>query len=238
MRQSNTLINFVLGGCLALLLVGQAHATKMYKIVDEKGRVTFSQFPPTQENAKPNQTVETQTIDAKTETSVTVEGADQYCGDIRLPRMREDEEWYFSEVNSQKRYWKKELEREQRYLNKQQRNYSKYSNSNYRIESMKEKGESIRNLRCAINWASTHKEDIDQAKGQREDELGRLQVSLEVVNNRRDDNCGKKPLYDPADTDNRQRLKSWSKCNKSYKYHIRKLERLIRTEKDKLVYLK
>lgn len=234
MKLSNTLITTALTACLTLLFVGQAQAAKMYKIVDAKGNVTFSQFPPPKDTVKADTKVETKTVNAQSETSVSVEGAFQYCGDIKLPRLREDRDWYLSEISNRKKYWKKDLDREQKYLNKQTRNYNKYSNSSYRLESMGKKGKKIRDLRCAINWASSHKDDISQVRGKRSDKLGSLQGKLDTLNGRRDDSCGTKPEYDPTEATNKKRLKSWSQCNKSYKYDIRKLERMIRTESNKL----
>ncbi|MCP5162421.1 MAG: DUF4124 domain-containing protein [Hahellaceae bacterium] len=228
---------------LSFLLVGLAAPTfaqKMYKIVDAQGNVTFSQFPPaTVTQQEQNLTIEKKDLSAEGETKVSTKGVYQYCGNIQLPNMLDNKSYFYSRIASQEASWEKQLGYKQKELDRLQKAYTQnhYYQKNQTASHLNrnnELGQQMRDLRCALNWAQSQKE---QAAGQFEKsnaEVERLKSSLAKVESQMISQCGEEPIYEPSDPDNKNLRKKWKKCSKDYQKDITQLERLIRDESRKI----
>ena len=244
--QDNLMKLKALFACIVLsLLTSDLFAGKLYKIVDENGNVTFSQYPPaTQEKAK-GLTIEEKKVRNESETTLVVKGETEFCGKIQLPRQRERKEYFFSEIANRMKYWEQDLERKEGQLRKNQENYLKQSQyrskyrssayqSNHHLERNKKLQESMKDLRCAISWGNKHQEGAVKAKAEMSNELARLQSALDKLTEQRYRACGEEPIYDPTLKDNKRQRSNWSKCSRRFRSDISKLERLIRKESQKL----
>lgn len=239
----------LLGAVLLMgLLTTHVDAAKLYKIVDQNGNVTFSQFPPTPSEKPEGVIVEEKKVEGDGETALVTKGETQFCGDIKLPVKRERKEYFFSEVAVSVRGWKDSLERKEKQLAKNQESYlkqaqyqSRYNRSGYAIEQSarylerdRQLIESMRDLRCALSWGQTQQKASLEAKEEMNKELKRLQDSLKGMEAQRNAICGMEPIYEPTVAGNRQARSKWTKCDRDYRTDIRKLEQLIRTESRKL----
>ena len=231
MDYAGLLKTVLLGACLSLGMITSSNAAKMYKIVDAQGHTTFSQYPPKKSEVAADTTVESKNVSANSETSVSIEDGVQYCGKIALPSIQKKRT--FSKLSQTKKYWKRDLDREQERLNKQTRDYDRHSNSGYRVKSMGKKGKRIRDLRCALRWASAFDEKISAIKNQKTAHVEKIQNKLTALEARRDNSCGLEPEFDPGAQGNKRKIRSWEICNRQYKNDIQKLKRnLYRASKN------
>lgn len=230
----------------ALAFSPAATAGKLYKIVDEKGNITFSQFPPSPAEKNDNLMVETEEVKGSPSTLRTEKGLTSYCGDIELPKINSQRSRYDS-ASSYKERWERDLDRKEkylandkaRYLNDVNRQYKyKYtSNSSFNSDYLaknKNSVDDIKDLRCAITWADELNDSSVEIKKDMNAELERLTLNLNSVQLQLDQRCGFEPAYAPAEYENRQLIKDWEKCAKTYRSDIRTLERLIRDESNKI----
>jgi hypothetical protein len=218
-------------------------AGKLYKIVDEQGNVTFSQFPPSPYEDQQGVQVETQQVDAGGESPVEVKGITSYCGAIQLPQERSRKRNFYSEVASREKYWRDDLERKEKQLSRSREEFLKYSNSKYRSsynsssayeERNRQTIEAIKDLRCAISWAKSKAQESNAATDLMNQELMRLDTSLKSVLAQQDAACGTEPVYDPSVAGNKKLVDDWKRCARDYQSNINKLERLIMEESRKL----
>lgn len=218
-------------------------AGKLYKIVDEQGNVTFSQFPPSPYEDQQGIQVEAQQIDAGGESPVEVKGITSYCGSIQLPQERSQRRNFYAEVASREKYWRDDLERKEKQLSRSREEFLKYSNSQYRSsynsssayeERNRQTIESIKDLRCAISWSKSKAQESNAATDLMNQELMRLDTSLKSVQAQQEAACGSEPVYDPSIAGNKKQVDDWKRCSKDYQSNIRQLERLIMEESRKL----
>ena len=98
---------------LALLVLSfPAAAQKLYKIVDDEGNVTFSQFPPPEKPEKA--TIDEHTVFGGSQSTVVDRGDYMYCGDIRLANKtasRERKSRYVQNLESQRTDWMRRRDR-------------------------------------------------------------------------------------------------------------------------------
>ena len=219
-----------------------SQAEKLYKILDEEGNVSFSQYPPV--DKKENVTVENVIVGASPQATVTdgLEGA--YCGNIKLltrGSSKSASTSYMKSLDQRRTSWRRQLDLLNQSLDKHNQrsiNNSKY-NSRYnqssqaaqskRYESLvASTSEKLRDLRCALAWAdkefSATPEYLSNLKTERtrlEKIKGELQVKL-------DSSCGEIPAYDPSDKRNEIKRKRWYDCSKYLRREIDTVDREIR----------
>lgn len=207
----------------AMCLFGaSAEAGQLYKIVDAKGNITYSQFPPGE--TPPKGKVEDVQVAGESQSAVTQRGVDQYCGNIRLPRNDRyaSKKGYFAEsLRQQQESWERSLTQEVESMDQR-----------HRYEAARGKGmpstdltdlQQIRDYRCAINWA---KEEINKTQGvvsARTGENERLQTVYAKVEEQLARSCGEKPELDPTDARNERLRSEWYTCSKPYLDNLRKL---------------
>ena len=230
---------------VALIVSNAVMASKLYKIVDENGNVTFSQFPPVPSKETQSLKVEEKQVKNEVKSRLIKKGDSEFCGNIQLPSQRDRKEYFFSEVANRMKYWKENLERKEEQLRKSQENHLKQSaqrakygssssRSKYYLERNKQTEDAMKDLRCAIEWGNSHHAETQQAKQTMSSELSRLQGTLLKLTDKRTSKCGPEPIYDPTVADNKRLRTAWKKCSRQFKSDIRKLERLISKESRKL----
>ncbi len=233
---------------LALLLsvALTAQAGKLYKIVDENGNVTFSQFPPTAPGESGGVKVEEQKVSAGGQTAVTTRGNDQYCGDINLPsdKGKYNSKYFHQTVANRLEYWRERLNRYEKQLDQSQQRYlenskykSRYYSSTDRAKDHLKRDErtvrEMRDLRCAISWAESQQSGSRDERQEASAELNRLQAVKQKVEAQMTAQCGMEPIYDPSVAGNRDARSKWNSCSHRYRSDIRRLENMIREESRK-----
>ena len=220
-----------------------AYAGQLYKIVDENGNVTFSQFPPKPSNTNSKLSIEAKSVDVQGETRVETKGVTDYCGDIKLPSRHTYKNNFYSTVARNEKRWKNNLENQEKRMRQQQERYlkstqsrysSKYNNSANFLKNNKQMLGNINNLKCAIKWAKSQKAETDIAFDEMNAEVKRLRNSLTTVRNQQLRACGSEPTYDPGVRGNSEKIRLWKHCSHQYSRDIRKLENLISKESRKL----
>jgi hypothetical protein len=231
---------------IALVFSPAATAGKLYKIVDEKGNITFSQFPPSPAEKNDKLMVESTEVKGSAATVITKKGLTSYCGDIELPKIDNRSSRYNS-ASSYKERWERDLDRKEKYLAKdkarylenvnRQYKYKYNSNSSFNADYLAKNQNSvddIKDLRCAITWAEELNDSSVETKNEMNAELERLTANLTSLQLQLDQRCGFEPAYAPAEYENKQLIRDWKKCANTYRSDIRTLERLIRDESNKI----
>ena len=200
----------------------------VYKIVDENGKVSYSQYPPAE---KKESTVKQMDIQDEAATRIKSIGRKRFCGDISLPNIDDSsDEGDLLQIREKQEYWRKQLNRSSNIKDVAGRyRYSKVnSGGDY-------KNQQSRNLRCALNWAKSMKLKIDAAADLSEKKISSMEKNLQKVRQNMERSCGSEPYYDPNISGSKGRLKTWKKCVRSYKrteneltYQIDKKARQLR----------
>lgn len=221
---------------LIVFTIPTANAQKLYKIVDENGTVTFSQYPP-EEQASSN--IENVTVKnaSNAATVVSNDGSYEYCGEIRLPKhsLNDSTSRYFLKNVAKKRtYWKERLEtltrrieqEGQRRIDANTKNYnSGYNSSSYASQSYQKSSQRMRDLRCAINWSENKRDKIAEMQLQNKQEKQRLLVIYQQVEAKLLRACGELPEFNPADKYNEYQRKSWYNCGKTHLRNLKKIQK-------------
>lgn len=215
---------------LLALFVLPAFAGKLYKIVDENGNVTFSQFPPKEKSE--NVTVEDVEVSSGGKASIREVGNRIYCGDILVyAREHGDSDKYAARRSDDLREkmsdWQDRLNQLQRRAD--QRSRSKLSiGGGYNISDtatinsyyqnlMEEDAKQMRELRCAIAWAEdTHAKELGVASVARA-ENSRLRDEQVGLERKMTETCGREPLLNPSDPANARDRRQWRACTKSFR---------------------
>lgn len=223
-----------------ILAVSVVQAAKLYKVVDENGNVTFSQYPPV--NPDKGSKVKDMSVSSGGITAIKTRNDAHYCGDIYLastiktrikPNGLRDS---YQDVDRKLVNWQDDLRRlEQRVSSRSQRKldsshnryaYSRSSsnqtmaNREYQARLLSDT-ERMRDLRCAIKWAkaennSDKKEAVEKANSEHE-RLAAIQSRL-----RKDlrEQCGELPKYDP-DVAIKALRKEWYNCSKKLRGELK-----------------
>lgn len=232
------LVAAFIGAILGYTSVPEA---QLYKIVDENGNVTFSQFPPNEPSAEA--AVENITLEGANDgmTPLTEIGSIQFCGDIELPSTidsTQQPDRFMREINHSRKSWQRRLtaleKQTQDALHNQQRynRYSYYRDDSYRnrqkLEQFQRQEENIkkmRDLRCALHWADNRERDVTDYRNANHAELQRLeQVQRNLIANQ-NQACGVEPPFDPSDQTARARRDAWLACSKKYQRDLRDVSR-------------
>ena len=238
--------------CLSILMAAPVFAGKLYKIVDENGNVSFSQFPPQakteeeQQKQSSKNVEEVGSVGTGAKTRITMLGSDKLCGDITLPSKTSsyDKKYYASTVVRQLKSWERSLDQlETSVVRNADRSYSdqlkydKYRTSSYRTDSsvyQHERSERdsarIKDLRCAIAWAESQESETSDVMEAREQETKRLQKIVNELELTMESNCGSEPPYDPTSEYNAADRKQWQECYRIYEKDIRTARHKLRNQ--------
>lgn len=238
---------FAIFALLVMCCSSAANAAKLYKIVDEKGNVSFSQYPPQETTKAAN--VEDLTINSNSAaTQLTSKGRSQYCGDIsllRAPSSQYSKQRFAEKLDRQQQRWQDDMQRLNRDIDQMSRNqfnrshntrnyqnpnansYQSTRNANYQ-QRLADKTARLRDLRCALKWAKQRTEQIPETtdadlSAEKNRLLGikqELQQSLDRV-------CGVLPPFDPTDKVAEAKRKAWYKCSSDFRQKISLVERKI-----------
>ncbi|MDN3639532.1 DUF4124 domain-containing protein [Simiduia curdlanivorans] len=223
----------LLAACLLVLaVVANANAAKLYKIVDEHGNITFSQYPPKEKSE--NTVVEgVEVRGAGAAETVRYAGSSAYCGDIRLPRSytgssARSSEYRAEYMSESVTYWREKLQRLEQSAQRRSREKLNSSNSGYGISSTAERNsryqqqldedaKEMRELRCALNWADKESTQNAEVLSEGQSENKRLQTVHDELSRKMVNECGREPLLDPTDSTNAKSRRQWKACTKKYR---------------------
>lgn len=236
---------------LALSTPGVVDAAELYKVVDEDGNVTFSQFPP----SEPQGEVENVKLEGVSDamTALTQAGNLEYCGEIELPSAdyyqayERSTDRFLRQVGNRKKSWQRQLEGLEKQINNSTRNqYSRntsayYRNSSYQsqqdlanFERKEAQLKNIRDLRCAVHWADQRDSEMNQFREQNHTELKRLEGVQQNLLGQLRRNCGAEPALDPSDKGAKLRRQQWLDCSKDYQRDLRDVSRQLQTVSQKI----
>ena len=217
-----------------------AAESAVYKVVDENGKVTFSQTPPMpKEDA--TATVEKVKLDASSEarSRVTTEFGRESCGKISLPKQpsgRSSSKSHLQNILKSKARWRSDLQRLSMDMEKSSQDklksknrYGTYYNNKSQQNSQyqkkfRETTQAMRDLRCAIHWADGRHEQISNIESTDNAERQRLQSIFATLQNKLSEKCGEQPALDPTDGRNETMRKSWYNCSKDYVRDMNKVQ--------------
>lgn len=218
-------------------------ATKIYKVVDEDGNVTYSQVPP-RKTEESTAKVEALRVDGGAMTRVTARYGREYCGDIRLPSRADTRNAspgrYSKDVESSLEEWRSLLfelteYREQSDYYALQENRRSPRSSTYENEKtaryqerFTDDTQRMRDLRCAIDWAEGKRDEVTTYKIADQEEKARLQSVADELEGRLYRKCGEQPEYDPADRHNKEDRARWYNCGRDLIRDLNAVNRRIR----------
>lgn len=231
---------------LAMFLAGiapQVLAAKLYRIVDEQGNVTFSQFPP-KEKSENTVVEDIEVRGADAATTVRYVGSSAYCGDIRLPTSSagsssRSSEYRAEYVNESVSYWRERLQRLEQSAQRRSREKLNSGNAGYSISGSSERNSyyqqqldkdanEMRELRCALNWAERETSSNAEVLSDGQAEANRLQKVHSDLANKMLSECGREPLLDPTDPTNAKSRRQWKACTKKYRQGLDEVEDELR----------
>ncbi len=234
---------FILATGLILLAMSGAHAGKIYKIVDENGKVTFSQVPPSTADESAGQ-VEEVSVQKEAMTAVTEEFGVEFCGDIRLPQKstnyKSSAKNHAKNVVSSLKRWRAALDNvNDRMAQQSARKVSSNSryggrNSSYQIQRDKRYHdqrqsniERMKDLRCAIDWAEKKEGKIKEFESSDQEERARLVAIFDKLEAELITKCGEEPEFDPSREINKALRKEWYNCSKDLMHDLKKVQNRI-----------
>ena len=228
------------------IVVPVSQAGKLYKIVNEDGSISFSQFAP--DSSKTNKIVEEKVVKTGGETLVTMKGLISYCGQLKLSSELTEKEVFYTRVGQSLSGWKRSLSSKAKELRSNRENYrirSSHSGSYQRhgnntsgyLEGNRKITRSMSDLRCAISWGEKKMQSSHEVRKSISGELNELQLYLTSVERKSLNACGGEPKYRPDDAGYQDDYREWSKCSKAFAGKIRGLKRRIRDESRKLGYM-
>ncbi|RLU03034.1 MAG: DUF4124 domain-containing protein [Ketobacter sp.] len=209
--------------CLLLIVVNQAHAGKLYKIVDAEGNVTFSQFPPAPQPEADQQgvTVNEMSVSGESASQVRLVGNNQYCGEIRLPSLNPKEPEGYLELDELRQAWQNEMEGDTDLNNVRFRMYmGRYNLS----RDPSEAGQRKRDLQCAIEWVDKQQGDVAKVRDSLNQEAAKLNQQIVRLKAKRDKQCGSEPYRDPHQPASTALWERWSDCYYQYQDELYELE--------------
>lgn len=234
---------------ISLLTVSQSQA-QLYKIVDEDGNVSFSQYPPIEKDENAN--IESIELDSSSsgKTSISTKNNTQYCGDIPLPQKRvgRDEEYFLRNVASKQSNWERRLDsleksveqnqtrqfdqnkRSYRYQSDSYRNQRDARNEEYKRNNIAD----MRDLRCAIAWSKEQREQEADIAVSNTEELIRLQNVYNTLMAQQLELCGEEPYLDTSSIAQTRKRNEWKECVKPFNKKVRPVNREIQKVSQRL----
>jgi len=228
--------------CLLLSISSHSHAGKLYKIVDENGMVTFSQYPPAEKSE--SSVIEDVKMNTAAQATLSKIGNTLYCGDMRLPNQPVSETQqarFIQDLVRRQKEWNEKLERVEQQIEKnnyqqfKQGQKTSYYNNHQKaqrsLEYQKRKDKNIqttKELRCAISWGKSKQHEIDNYKEDNHQEVERLQQVSKNLKRAIKVHCGKEPLLDPSKPANKHARSEWMECSQEYRRDLRKVDGKLR----------
>lgn len=211
--------------CLGLmcLYAGSIEAAKMYKIVDEQGNVTYSQFPPPPKPAQEQDglTVDEVSVNGASASRVRTLGRKQYCGEIQLPTINPKKPEEYLDLGELRQAWLNELEGDTDLNNVRFRMYMGRYDVN---RNPSEAGQRKRDLQCAIEWVDKQKGDVEKARASLQQEVTELNQQIARIKSRREKQCGSEPYRNPNQPSTQAIWQRWSDCYYQYQDELYDLE--------------
>jgi hypothetical protein len=215
---------------LALALAcSSAMAEKIYKTVDEHGKISFTNKPPLASSAEGGTREVTIKEASSNQSQITKVGSLFYCGNIELPESEGSEVNFYNELLQRKRTWVRELASHDRALLESAR-YRRRS-SDYGINATPEKLSSARDWRCAVSWAVSQEEILAERKVSLEKDVAYDIRRRDALQGIQDRTCGSKPQFSlhgtvmPTDTLTNQG--QWESCVGPHRSLIRQVQQQI-----------
>jgi len=212
----------------------------VYKVVDENGKVSFTQVPPLPKQDSTSK-VEKVALDHSSEarSRITTEFGQEYCGEISLPRQSNSSsssKKYVQNILKSQERWEESLKRVSLDMEKSSQNqinskkhynsrpgYKNQQNSQYQ-QKFREITQNMRDLRCAIHWASAKHEQIEFHEDSDKAERLRLKGIITTLKNTLSNRCGELPVLDPTNERNESMRKKWHSCSKHYVRDLNKVQ--------------
>lgn len=216
-------LRIFLCACLLSLAAVQAQAGKFYKIVDEEGNVTYSQFPPTPKPDQGQQGVKVNELNVKGESAsqVRLVGKNQYCGEILLPTLNPKKPESYLELGELRQAWQHEMEGDTDLNNVRFRMYmGRYNLS----RDPSEAGQRKRDLQCAIEWVDKQQGEVAKVRDSLKQEASQLNQQIARLKAKRDKECGSEPYRDPNQPASVAVWERWEDCYNSYREELYELE--------------
>ena len=216
-------LRFVVCLCLLMMAGVQAHAGTLYKIVDEAGNVTYSQFPPAPKPAQEQQglKVDEMSVSGESASQVRLVGKNQYCGEIMLPSLNPKEPESYLELDDLRQAWQHELEGDTDLNNVRFRMYmGRYNLS----RDPSEAGQRKRDLQCAIEWVDKQRGEVAKVKDSLKQEASDLNQQIARLKAKRDKQCGSEPYRDPNQPATQVLWQRWRDCYNQYRDELYQLE--------------
>lgn len=234
---------------LLLILIAislPSQAQKLYKVVDEEGHVSFSQFPPAP--SKENVTVDNITLNTGSKSIVSEELHGMYCGKIRLARQSQSSyamKDYVKTLDSARSSWRQQLDQlgktidasNQASINRNTNSsasasrysdrYRSSSNKQYRA-SIEANSEKMRDLRCALDWVDEELDGAGEFVVDSKKERQRLEGIRSELQANLHKTCGSLPAYNPNERRNNAERKSWYSCSSKLRRDIDRVDTAIK----------
>jgi|GEM_PF-1017420 len=226
---------------LLLVISSPSQAGKLYKIVDADGQVTFSQYPPAEKSE--HAIIEDIKLSGTSQAAVSQVGNSLYCGETRLPNppVSQSQQARFLQdlVHKQKR-WTTQLDALEEKIERDNYAQFKSGQNNYRndyqkaqrsldYQKRKDKNvQTIKELRCAINWGDSKRHEVDNYTADNSKEVARLQKIYKNLEQAIQVHCGAEPLLDPSNKVATRLLSEWTACSQDFRSDLRKVDNQLR----------
>lgn len=209
--------------CLVIVVSSGVQAAKMYKIVDESGNVTYSQFPPLpkQEHGKDAVKVNEMSVSGESASQVRMVGKRQYCGEIKLPILSPKNPESYLNLSEYRQEWMQEMEGDTDLNDVRFRMHMNRYNIN---RDPSEAGQRKRDLQCAIQWVDSQKGDVQKVQTTLKNESNKLEQQISRIKSQRDKRCGSEPYRDPNQPGTQVLWDRWSDCYYEYQDELYELE--------------
>ncbi|GEM_PF-2703239 len=195
----------------------------MYKIVDEQGNVTYSQFPPPPQPAQQQDgvRVDEMSVSGDSASQVRTLGQNQYCGEIQLPSINPKKPEEYLDLGELRQAWLNELEGDTDLNNVRFRMYmGRYNVS----RNPSEAGQRKRDLQCAIAWVDKQKGNVEKARAALRQEASELNRKIARIKSQREKQCGSEPYRNPNQPGTQAVWQRWSDCYYQYQDELYDLE--------------
>ena len=217
-----------------LLSAGPVAAGKVYKVIDENGKVTFTDKPPMPAEAA---SVKTEQLDVQEDsgnrTALTQLGNSQFCGHLKMPVDNDYGSQYLERIIHARQQWERQLERLEKTISQPSSSYySRYNKPAYNKNTSPENLEKMRDYRCGIHWANNTESALKQEKADLISTVDKHNKYLNELIQRKAASCGSEPEFGVPNFT--QRKSAWRKCSQEYDSLIREGQRALSEADQKL----
>lgn len=223
-------------------------AAKLYKIVDENGNVTFSQFPP--EEKRETEIIEDVHVRSSGSAGAfkpQVRGENVFCDKLQLTsyqykrgktkadRMRALQEslenWQRElthiekslEAVSQNQFNKDQRSRRWESDDQRDRRFQQYMDRKERIVKR------AKQYRCAVNWGEENLEHIEPTHIDKiNEEVVQLRRVMDALERKQIENCGEEPVFDLSKPHLKYQYEQWQACAQPFESDKRKVKNRMR----------